>query len=104
MALCGSAYCPAQLGSSGNDTEDTEENNNFETDITNIYIIAGIYLACSISAALIVAFFVDPLTRQIVLSFLYETNKNTSDLEKMREMKEKMSCLENNCLWLHLDT
>ena len=38
-------------------------NSNFETDITKIYIIAAIYLACSIAAALLVAFFVDPLSR-----------------------------------------
>ena len=75
MAKCGSGYCPAQLGSSSNITETSEptssvtpspeiiDNDNFKTDITKIYIIAGIYLACSISAALIIAFFVDPLTR-----------------------------------------
>eukprot|EP00092_Neocalanus_flemingeri_P030399 GFUD01032999.1.p1 GENE.GFUD01032999.1~~GFUD01032999.1.p1 ORF type:complete len:501 (+),score=111.97 GFUD01032999.1:117-1619(+) len=76
MAKCGSAYCPAQLGSSlSNITETSEltssstaspvdlENENFKTDITKIYIIAGIYLACSFSAAVIIALFVDPLTR-----------------------------------------
>eukprot|EP00090_Calanus_glacialis_P024669 TRINITY_DN3833_c0_g1_i1.p1 TRINITY_DN3833_c0_g1~~TRINITY_DN3833_c0_g1_i1.p1 ORF type:complete len:502 (-),score=112.42 TRINITY_DN3833_c0_g1_i1:104-1609(-) len=73
MARCGSAYCPAQLAVSSNITLDptsglTEspadvENDNFKTDITKIYIIAGIYLACSFSAALIIALFVDPLTR-----------------------------------------
>jgi len=70
MALCGSAYCPAQLISETveavtNATANTDdlENDNFKTDITKIYIIAGIYLFCSISSALIIAFFVDPLTR-----------------------------------------
>merc|ERR1712106_552560 len=70
MALCGSAYCPAQLISEAvedatNATASTDhlENDNFKTDITKIYIIAGIYLFCSISSALIIAFFVDPLTR-----------------------------------------
>merc|ERR1712106_790422 len=75
MAKCGSAYCPAQLVSSSNITEILEvsssvtaspediENENFKTDITKIYIIAGIYLACSFSAAVIIALFVDPLTR-----------------------------------------
>ena len=70
MALCGSAYCPAQLISetvedATNATANTDdlENDNFKTDITKIYIIAGIYLFCSISSALIIAFFVDPLTR-----------------------------------------
>jgi len=70
MALCGSAYCPAQLISETAEaatnvtaTTDDLENENFKTDITKIYIIAGIYLFCSISSALIIAFFVDPLTR-----------------------------------------
>jgi len=69
MAKCGSAYCPAQLVASANisqsleSSDDDVENDNFKTDITKIYIIAGIYLACSISAAFIIAFFVDPLTR-----------------------------------------
>merc|ERR1719237_949596 len=43
--------------------EDPVPNANFDTDITKIYIIAAIYLACSIAAALLVAFFVDPLSR-----------------------------------------
>ena len=43
--------------------EEDLPNSNFETDITKIYIIAAIYLACSIAAALLVAFFVDPLSR-----------------------------------------
>ena len=63
---CGSSYCPAQLVSSSevaNMTDMDMEIDNFETDITKIYIIAGIFLACSIMAALIIAFFVDPLTR-----------------------------------------
>ena len=38
-------------------------NENFKTDITKIYIMAGIYLACSISAAVLIALFVDPLSR-----------------------------------------
>ena len=60
MSRCGAAFCPAQLADS--DTPATS-NKNFQTDITKIYIIAGIYLACSIMAAFIIAFFVDPLTR-----------------------------------------
>ena len=43
--------------------EEELPNANFDTDITKIYIIAAIYLACSIAAALLVAFFVDPLSR-----------------------------------------
>jgi len=40
-----------------------KKQDNFETDITKIYIIAGIFLGCSLAAAAIVAIFVDPLTR-----------------------------------------
>ena len=63
---CGSSFCPAQLVSSSevaNMTDMDTEIDNFETNITKIYIIAGTFLACSIMAALIIAFFVDPLTR-----------------------------------------
>jgi hypothetical protein len=54
MAKCGSAYCPAQLVSASNITETAScvtvspeniENANFNTDITKIYIIAGIYIS-----------------------------------------------------------
>merc|ERR1712106_1060037 len=66
MLLCGSAFCPAQLGGpSDNVTEVSEAvpNDNFQTDRTLINIISGIFLACSLSAALTIALFVDPLTR-----------------------------------------
>merc|ERR1711936_282551 len=38
-------------------------NGNFATDISKIYIMAGIYLACSVTAAILIALFVDPLHR-----------------------------------------
>jgi len=60
-ATCGSSYCPAQLDDSEN--TDESENDNFDTDITKIYTIAAIYLGCSFSAALVIAIFVNPLTR-----------------------------------------
>jgi hypothetical protein len=67
MLQCGSSYCPAQLGGGENVTAEnaTAEvpNENFETDINLIYIISGIFLACSLSAALTIALFVDPLTK-----------------------------------------
>ena len=58
-ATCGSSYCPAQLDASGEE----DENDNFNTDMTKIYTIAGIFLGCSFTAAVIIAIFVDPLTR-----------------------------------------
>ena len=77
MLRCGSAYCPAQIISADNITDiahiiDTMEakNDNFTTDITKIYIIAGIFLFCSISSALIIVFFVDPLTRFVSVGYI----------------------------------
>ena len=96
MALCGSAYCPAKLTTetaeaATNSTSITDdlENDNFKTDITKIYMIAGIYLFCSISSALIIAFFVDPLTRCLLSHCL--KSSVFSGLEKMRGKKEKKS-------------
>ena len=77
MALCGRSFCSQRavtaeamdISASIKDMDMLKEeeedlpNSNFETDITKIYIIAAIYLACSIAAALLVAFFVDPLSR-----------------------------------------
>ena len=66
IIICGSAYCPAKISASpvtNLTEEETDTNDNFQTDITKIYTIAGIYLACSLAAALIIAIFVDPLSR-----------------------------------------
>ena len=59
---CGSNYCPND-DSDQKDDDAGKKQDNFETDITKIYIIAGIFLGCSLTAAAIVAIFVDPLTR-----------------------------------------
>ena len=75
LLVCGSAFCPAQFvssednetdleWSSSNRTEyNLEEMDNFRTEEEQIYLLAGIYLACSICAALIIAVFVDPISR-----------------------------------------
>jgi len=60
---CGSGYCPASLVTVNQTESSGDTNENFATDITKIYIIAGIFLGCSLSAAAIIAIFVDPLTR-----------------------------------------
>jgi hypothetical protein len=78
LLLCGSAFCPAQIVEAV-EVEDEEEEDmvevansttnslaeleNFKTDEERIYVLAGIYLGCSICAALIIAFFVDPISR-----------------------------------------
>ena len=77
MALCGSSFCSQRtvatesvepkpdedLFTKDNKEEEALPNANFDTDITKIYIIAAIYLACSLAAALLVAVFVDPLSK-----------------------------------------
>ena len=68
MKSCGAAYCPASLSSAPPTVNITElepepGNTNFDTSLSSIYTLAGIYLACSVTAALIIAIFVDPLTR-----------------------------------------
>jgi len=61
---CGSNYCPNDVAPAPptNATDDAPKD-NFQIDRTQIYIISGIFLACSLAAAAIVAIFVDPLTR-----------------------------------------
>jgi hypothetical protein len=84
MAMCGSQFCPqasapavvedetllaplvggllnATLVAAADEAETGHD--NFKTATWKIYIIAGIYLACSISAAILIALFVDPLDR-----------------------------------------
>ena len=80
MGRCGSSFCSQApvpdtvtdesliaptLGGLLNATTEGEvedvPNGNFATDISKIYIMAGIYLACSITAAILIALFVDPL-------------------------------------------
>merc|ERR1719220_1282134 len=82
MARCGSSFCSQApvpdtvtdesliaptLGGLVNATTEEEvedvPNGNFATDISKIYIMAGIYLACSVTAAILIALFVDPLHR-----------------------------------------
>ena len=80
MARCGSSFCPAvdvaepvadealiaPLLALANVTlgeEAAVTNDNFKTDTTKIYIISGIFLAFSMGAALLIALFVDPLSR-----------------------------------------
>lgn len=64
IAHCGSSFCPGFVPTSeASDEADDKTVDNFQTDLTKIYILAGIFLGCSLSAAAIIAVFVDPLTR-----------------------------------------
>jgi hypothetical protein len=74
--LCGVNYCPAAgpsaeeiLAAKAEGTTPApdaaaEPDSNFEVSRSSIYILAGVYLACSLLSAIVVALFVDPLTRQ----------------------------------------
>ena len=61
---CGSEYCPGDPGPETSPEEGVEVfNGDFDVDINKIYIIMGIFLGCSIAAAVLIALFVDRLTR-----------------------------------------
>ena len=83
LSLCGSSFCPDQLVKEGEIIVNETKNSNFEAaaDKTNIYTLAGIYLGCSIVAAMILAIFVDPLSR-------FEEN------ERQREDRRQLSSLQ----------
>ena len=58
---CGVNFCPSVEESPlENITDDTSEE-NFKTTQTQIYVLAGTYLCCSLAAPLILAVFLDPL-------------------------------------------
>ena len=64
MMVCGREYWtgdpePETLPEEGVDVF----NENFDVDIHKIYIIMGIFLGCSVAAAVLIALFVDPLTK-----------------------------------------
>ena len=60
LSTCGANYCPV-VPKSSNDTSGSDD--NFSASKNQLYILAGVFLACSISSALIVAKFVDPLSK-----------------------------------------
>ncbi len=63
LQLCGVNYCPSSAKAGNGTTE--EENNNFQVDPVAVYTLAGVYLACSLAAPVIIAILVDPLSRQV---------------------------------------
>ncbi len=64
---CGANYCPAQLVTTEEEiipkNISEEIGDNFGISDQKRYTLAGIYLACSVGAALILAVLLDPLTR-----------------------------------------
>ena len=64
FSKCGVNYCPAVT--SNDDVpkpENKTETDNFTITIQQRYILAGVYLICSVLSAIIVSLFVDPLSR-----------------------------------------
>lgn len=64
FSKCGVNYCPVTTPK--DDTpkpENTTETDNFTISIQQRYILAGVYLICSVLSAIIVSIFVDPLSR-----------------------------------------
>ena len=70
LSQCGVHFCPDTT--SVKDTESVNNvksnetelmNENFKTTDTQIYVLAGVYLACSLLGPILIAAFVDPLSR-----------------------------------------
>ena len=64
MLVCGSEYWTGDPEPETSPEEGVELfNDNFDVDTHKIHIIMGIFLACSITAGVLIALFVDPLTK-----------------------------------------
>ena len=63
LSKCGVNYCPAVDNPNVNKTEIDHEEDNFSATSYQLYILAGVYLACSILSAVVLALFVDPLSK-----------------------------------------
>lgn len=69
LSTCGVHFCPADGSTEKDDTEkvnngsNTVIDENFKTTDTQIYVLAGAYLACSLLAPILIAIFVEPLSR-----------------------------------------
>ena len=63
LSKCGVNYCPAVDNPDVNNTEIDPEEDNFSATSYQLYILAGVYLACSILSAVVLALFVDPLSK-----------------------------------------
>lgn len=67
LQYCGVNYCPKSTPEpSINATLEPDLEDNFATSKTKLYTLAGIYLACSLVSASVVALFVDPLSRYCI--------------------------------------
>ena len=68
LSKCGVNYCPAGVAEPSaseiaEEIVEAPEVDNFSASKKQLYIIAGVYLACSLASAVTVALFVTPLTQ-----------------------------------------
>ena len=65
--VCGTYYCPGvdfpTLDNGDNATSTSGTDDDSVISRSSLYVLAGIYLACSLASAAVVALLVDPLTR-----------------------------------------
>ena len=76
LSKCGVNYCPAVENPDINKTEIDPEEDNFSATSYQLYILAGVYLACSILSAVVLALLLTPyqskylLKEGIIVSFI----------------------------------
>jgi hypothetical protein len=72
LQTCGVNYCPESSSLTTSDESEDSDNStllesvtegNFKTTTTQIYTLAGVYLACSLISPLVITVLVDPLTK-----------------------------------------
>ena len=59
---------PCSWFSNNDDEEDASSDSDSALSTESLYTLAGIYLGCSLAAALVLAVFLDPLDRLVFLS------------------------------------
>ena len=95
LSTCGVHFCPADGSTEKDDAEkvnngsNTVVDENFKTTDTQIYVLAGVYLACSLLAPILIAIFVEPLSR-----FVYNGAKIRIILLYFHKIFSKLSILE----------
>ena len=63
LLTCGVNYCPESSSTEDANNTNNVTESNFKTTDTQIYTLAGIFLACSILSPIVISALVDPLTR-----------------------------------------
>ena len=64
LSTCGVNFCPKEPEKDVESVNNvTLVDENFKTTDIQIYVLAGVYLACSLLAPILIAVFVEPLSR-----------------------------------------